>query len=88
MKANQIGRSLQQLLKESGVDRIRRHDNFMTEVCIRGFLREAVEILDALKHNTVVKTVRFHTEQMNQEALDKMSQVMKWLQQVSDNSGH
>ena len=60
---------------ESDADRIRRNDESLTDVRI--FDRNAVETLDALKHSTVVKRVTFHLKQLNQEALVKLSEVMK-----------
>jgi hypothetical protein len=65
----------------SYADRIRRDDNWLTTVEIFDFDSHAVEILDALKNNRVVK--RFHllrTEILlpeNQEVHLKLSEVMK-----------
>jgi hypothetical protein len=66
---------------ESDADRIRRNDKSLTEVWIScEDDRDIAEIFDALKNNTVVKQVTFHkvySVQLNQEALDKLSEVMK-----------
>ena len=64
---------------ESDADRIRQNDKFLNK-CVIDWNSDAVDILDALKHNTVVRTVTFHTvcsEQLNREVLVKMSEVMK-----------
>ena len=65
---------------ESDADRIRRNDKSLTEVEIHDFEGDAVEVLDALKNNTVVKNAYFRTVgsvQLKQEALDKLSGLMK-----------
>jgi hypothetical protein len=73
---------------ESHADRIRQNDESLTEVYIKDWTSDSVDILDALNHNILVKTVTFHTVltvQLNQEALVKqLSEVMKCnKQQVS-----
>ena len=70
---------------ESDADRIRRNDKSLTDVVIYGDWEtaDAVEILDALKNNSVVKQV-FIYENRNpglqlqlHQALVKLSEVMK-----------
>ena len=61
---------------ESDVDRLRRNDPSLKAVCILE-RSDAVEILDALKDNTIVKQITFDTLQLNREALVKLSEVMK-----------
>ena len=64
---------------ESDADRIRRNDKSL-EKCVIDWNSDVVDILDALKHNTVVKNVTFYTAcsvQLHQEALAKLSAVMK-----------
>ena len=64
---------------ESDADRIRQNDESLTDIIINKDV-DIAEILDALKNNTVVKEVYFYPEysvQLNQEALDKLSEVMK-----------
>jgi hypothetical protein len=63
-------------------DRIRWNDESPTDVRIHGFDSDALEILDALKNNTVVKHVHIYDSETrlpkNQEAYDvKLSEVMK-----------
>ena len=68
------------MLIESDVDRIRRNGKSLIWVHIRDWESGAVEILDALKKNTVVKEFIFHivySVQLMQEALVKLSDVMK-----------
>ena len=65
---------------ESKADCIRRNDKSRKWVDIYDLESDAVEVLDALKNNTVVTSVTFHTVcsvQLKQEALDKLSEVMK-----------
>ena len=65
---------------ESKADCIRRNDKSWKWVDIYDLESDAVEVLDALKTNTVVTGVTFHTVcsvQLKQEALDKLSEVMK-----------
>jgi hypothetical protein len=64
---------------ESEADRIRRNDKYLTEIQIYVWQGDALEILDALKDNLVVKKVDFDADtgtQLNQ-ALAKLSEVMK-----------
>ena len=65
---------------ESDADRIRRNDQSLTMVFIRSYAK--LEILDALKSNSVVKHVvlELDTEtllQESQEVFVKLSEVMK-----------
>ena len=66
---------------ESDADKIRRNDNSLTNVVIYDWESAAIEILDALKNNSVVKKVSIlDTETLlpeNQEAHVKLSGVMK-----------
>ena len=66
---------------ESDADKIRRNDNSLTNVVIYDWESAAIEILDALKNNSVVKKVSIlDTETLlpeNQEAHVKLSRVMK-----------
>jgi hypothetical protein len=65
---------------ERRADRIRRNDKSLTFVEIYDFYCDVVEILDALKNNTVVKEITFNTETLrpeNQEAQVKMFEVMQ-----------
>ena len=64
---------------ESDADRIRRNDKSL-EKCGIDWNSDAADILDALKHNTVVKTVTFYTAclvQLNREVLVKLFEAMK-----------
>jgi hypothetical protein len=63
---------------ESVADRIRRNDKSLTKVRIDDW-SDAVEILDALKNNTVVKcvNVEFRLAQPIKELCVKLSEVMK-----------
>ena len=64
---------------ESDADRIRRNNESLTEIWIKDWESDAVEVLDALKNSTVVKyvRVRFYSAQLDEEALVKLSEVMK-----------
>jgi hypothetical protein len=66
---------------ESDADRIRRNDNRMTQVDIDDWHDNAIEILDALKNNTVIKNIQIsNTDYLlvleHQEALVKLSEVI------------
>ena len=67
----------------SNADRIRRNVKFLTHVHIqKGRPDDLIDIFDALKNNTVVKTVSIssYTDnllQLNQEARGKLSEVMQ-----------
>jgi hypothetical protein len=64
---------------ERYADRIRRNDESLVHCAIQDSGSDSVEVLDALKNNTVVKKVyvEFHSAQLNEEALVKLSDVMK-----------
>ena len=63
---------------ESVADRLRRNDESYAEVEIHDWESDVVEILDALKTNTVVKKLTFSDPStLNQEAVDRLSEVMK-----------
>ena len=68
---------------ESVADRIRRNYKYLTEVQIHTWVEdEVIEILDALKRNTVVKkfSIVINTDNLlpvNQEPLLKLSELMK-----------
>ena len=61
---------------ESTEDRIRRNDKYLTDVKLYDW---DIEILDALKNNSVVKYVSIFSKLLpeNQEAHVKLSEVMK-----------
>jgi hypothetical protein len=65
---------------ESDADRICRNDNRITQVDIDDW-HDAIEILDALENNTVVKNIEISNIDYllpeHQEALVKLSEVMK-----------
>ena len=63
---------------ESRADRIRRNDKSLTVVEILDDQDDAIEILDALKNNSNVKKLSLQNGlQENQEALAKLSEVMR-----------
>ena len=66
---------------ESVADRLRRNDESLTRV--ENFRFDVIEILDALKANTVVKKLTFSDPStLNQEAVDRLSEVMKFNKSV------
>ena len=60
---------------ESDADRIRRNDKSLTRLFIGHRANDIIETLDALKNSTVVKCLK--TAQLDEEALVKLSEVMK-----------
>ena len=77
--------------REAYADRIRRNDKSLTEVSINHWRSDAIEIFDALKNNTAVKTVHFgglRGRLVNQELLVKLSEVMKCNKSVESLTVH